>query len=142
MRTARCRQAKGATLPREQITRSINVHRKIYTAGTNEETQQVETSIRPYIPHELLGADESLHEEPALILHWTPDPTGFGGHAQASVRTSMELLADYVDGWRKSGSVEPADQGSLFVDFHSRDELNNLIRTARRVRDSVFGADE
>lgn len=77
----------------------------------------------------------TLHEEPSVDLHWNRD-AGW-------VQLSIDAPRDWWEGWRAAYDGSPEQHTfQVYSEVLTRHELNHLIRTLRRARDSAYGADE
>lgn len=82
---------------------------------------------------------------PMVGLHWD----GKNGTVQLSLDIDWDVLQEMVKTRQKNPDVEFGDDNSFLrnrVTFYtgalSRDDLQQLVRTARRARNSVYGSDE
>jgi hypothetical protein len=82
---------------------------------------------------------------PMVGLHWD----GKNGTVQLSLDIDWDVLQEMVKARQNNPTENFADDNSFLrnrVTFHtgalSRDDLQQLVRTARRARNAVYGADE
>lgn len=77
----------------------------------------------------------------ALSLHWYDKPTETPNDGpQFSIQFNVDALTEHLNQLRQHS---PMDKRSIiFSEPLARDELQMLVRTARRARDSAFGGDE
>jgi len=89
-------------------------------------------------PSYIEGPDGSaLPPGPECAIHWSGEA---GGYAQISFEFDVKAMREYLDQLAKNS---PMDSRAIFyTETLTRPELQNLIRTAKRARDAVFGADE
>lgn len=89
----------------------------------------------------LSGSDEGATADidPVLMVRWH-DGSAVEGHVQLSiVRQETQLWKDFeeAESWPPGNSTSERYSPVL-----SREEINRLIKTLRRARDSAYGHDE
>ena len=141
-------------MPKQRITH----HMMAETVSVEHQESEDGLFKEPRIPDAILtrrydggplADNERLHERPAITMHWDEH------RAQIEMTWRIDSLLEFADGYREmrekiaastGGETEtvymPGETTSFFVDFEDRRELNELIKTARRMRDARFGVDE
>lgn len=120
-------------MPRERVH-----HGKLYVEidlqKTSDQPQGVE--IREYDPNDKsIPKDAKVSEEPSLDVTWSRDQ----GYVQVSIDMSRE---QWLTNTKQLEDDPNVIKRAIYTDGLSRQEINHLIRTLRRARDSAFGADE
>lgn len=89
------------------------------------------------MPQENINYPDPTGTDAGLSIHWSKADAG--GTAQVGVAIPTEALREYLEG------MDPKTEDHTiywYTPTLTREELNKLIRIARRARTAVYGADE
>ena len=94
-----------------------------------------EPARRPWHPGEPVPEGKKLFEQPSLDVSWNKDAEW--------VQIAFSAPRDWWENFFASHKDDTmALSYSAFTDVMSRQELNHMIRTLRRARDTAYGSDE
>ena len=105
--------------------------------------ERISRSIPTEMPEDgVLHADDGVY----VSLHWGGGMSrSHEGDIQISLDVDIQRLKDMLDEHARGihySDTDHSDRVLLFSNVLTRDEVQRLIRTARRARDAAFGKDE
>lgn len=122
-------------MPRERVHHGAILAR---IPEPNADGSEVEYSMKRYTPGDDLPEGSTVHEEPSLEVSWNRDGEWVQVAFVAPREWFEKALADTAE------HVDPHGPAifTAYTNVLTRAELNHMIRTLRRARDTAYGADE
>lgn len=120
-------------MPRERVK-----HGKQFVLEPEKDVAPGETPSlagKPYFPGEKIPEGSILREESSLDVAWNRE----SGWVQIGIDAPRDWWERFIESYKNSPEQISF---SAWIDVLDRSEINHLIRTLRRARDTAYGADE